>query len=262
MKKKMLVALALALAIAVVGCTSTETTETQDDVQTEETVTVEETEETETEETEETEETTDAQVEAMSYADFMAADIDAEVVVETYVQAKQAWWDNKATVYTQTEDGAYFLYNMACSEEDYEKLTEGAKILVTGYKAEWSGEIEIADATFEIVDGDTFVAEPFDATNLLGKDELVDLQNQKVLFTDMTVVSVSYKNDQPGDDIYVKLSKDDAEYDFCLEYYLNGSDEDFYNMVGGLEEGQVVDVEGFLYWYEGANPHITAVTVK
>ena len=63
-------------------------------------------------------------------------------------------------------------------------------------------------------------------------------------------------------DIYVKLSKDDAEYDFCLEYYLNGSDEEFYNMVGGLEEGQVVDVEGFLYWYEGANPHITAVTVK
>ena len=80
----------------------------------------------------------------------MAADLDSEVVIETYVQAKQSWWDNQATVYTQDKDGAYFLYNMACSEEDYEKLTPGTKIKVTGYKSEWSGEVEITDATFEI----------------------------------------------------------------------------------------------------------------
>ena len=42
----------------------------------------------------------------MSHADYAAAAIDAEVVVETYVQAKQSWWDNKATVYCQSEDGA------------------------------------------------------------------------------------------------------------------------------------------------------------
>ena len=29
-----------------------------------------------------------------------------------------------------------------------------------------------------------------------------------------------------------------------------------------LKKGDVVDMEGFLYWYEGVNPHITAVTVK
>ena len=50
----------------------------------------------------------------MTHADYVAAEIDAEVVVETYVQAKQSWWDNKATVYCQSEDGAYFLYEMAC----------------------------------------------------------------------------------------------------------------------------------------------------
>ena len=26
--------------------------------------------------------------------------------------------------------------------------------------------------------------------------------------------------------------------------------------------GDVIDMEGFLYWYEGVNPHITSVTVK
>ena len=73
--------------------------------------------------------------EVMSYAEYAAAELDTAVVVETYVQAHQAWWDGKVTVYTQDEDGAYFLYNMACSEEDAEKLVPGAKIKVTGYKS-------------------------------------------------------------------------------------------------------------------------------
>ena len=60
--------------------------------------------------------------EVMSYADYVAADLDSQVTVETYVQAKQSWWDNKATLYTQDQDGAYFVYNMACSQEDYDKL--------------------------------------------------------------------------------------------------------------------------------------------
>ena len=29
-----------------------------------------------------------------------------------------------------------------------------------------------------------------------------------------------------------------------------------------LKVGDTVDLEGFLYWYEGVNPHITSVTVK
>ena len=201
--------------------------------------------------------------EVMTYADYVAAAVDDPVVVEAYVQANQSWWDGKITVYAQDKDGAYFIYNMACdSQEEADKLTKGTKIRVNGFKAEWSGEIEIADATYEIIDGDTFVADAKDVTDKLGTDELIDYQNQKVLFTDMTVVSVAYKNDEPGDDIYVKLSKDGAEYDFCLEYYLNGSDQAFYDQVGGLKAGDVVDVEGFLYWYEGVNTHITAVTVK
>ena len=197
----------------------------------------------------------------LTYAEYDAAALDTQVTVETYVQAKQSWWDNKATVYTQDKDGGYFLYNMTCSEADYEKLTPGAKIKVTGYKSEWSGEVEIIDATFEVENGN-YVAKPEDVTSLLGKDELIKKQNKLVSFKDMTVVNVSYKNDEPGDDIYVTLSKDGNNYDFCLEYYLNGSDEAFYNTVGGLTAGTVVDVEGFLYWYEGANPHITKVTVK
>ena len=51
----------------------------------------------------------------MTYAEYDAAALDTQVVIEAYVQAKQSWWENQATVYAQDKDGAYFLYNMACS---------------------------------------------------------------------------------------------------------------------------------------------------
>ena len=110
----------------------------------------------------------------MTYAEYAAAELDSEVVVETYVQAKQSWWENKATIYTQDADGGYFIYELPCTEDEYNKLVPGTKIKVTGYKSEWSGEVEIVDATYEIESGDTYVAKAQDVTGLLGKDELVE----------------------------------------------------------------------------------------
>ena len=58
------------------------------------------------------------EVTVMTHADYVAAELDSDVVIETYVQNNQSWWDNKVTVYCQSPDGAYFLYELACSEED------------------------------------------------------------------------------------------------------------------------------------------------
>ena len=207
----------------------------------------------------------------MTHEEYVAAELDTEVVVETYVQAKQSWWEDKATLYTQDEDGAYFIYNVECSAEDYEKLVPGQKIKVTGYKSEWSGEVEIIDAAFEIEEGN-FIAEVEDVTDLLGKDELIDHQNEYVAFKGMTVEASTdadgneaaflYNWDgsgTEGDDLYFNVSKDGETYTFTVESYLCGSDTDVYKAVQELQVGDVVDLEGFLYWYEGANPHITAV---
>jgi len=198
----------------------------------------------------------------MNHEKYIAAAMDSEVVVETYVQATQSWWEDKITVYCQSEDGAYFVYELACSEEDAAKLVPGTKIKVTGTKGEWAGEVEIMDGTFEFVKGDPFIAEALDVTALLGTDELIDHQNEKVLFKGMTVEAVEYKNGEPGDDIYVTLGYNGASYDFCVEVYLTGPETEVYTTVGTLEVGDVVDIEGFLYWYEGPNPHITGITVK
>ena len=194
----------------------------------------------------------------MTHADYIAADMDAEVVIETYVQAKQSWWDNKATFYCQSEDGAYFLYEMACSEEDYAKLVPGTKIKVTGYKTAWAGEVEIVDATYEILEG-SFIAEAADLTALLGTDELINHQNEFVVFKGMTIEAVEYKNGQPGDDIYVTVSKDGQSYSFCVERYLTDPETEVYKAFAEIKAGDVVDIEGYLYWYEGVNTHITSV---
>ena len=218
-----------------------------------------------------------AMAEAMTHADYIAAELDSEVTIETYVQATQGWWsDNgqgKISVYAQSEDGAYFIYELACEEADAAKMVPGAKILVTGYKGEWSGEVEIMDGTFEFVEGEAFIAEATDVTALLGTEELAAHMNEKVAFKGMTVeaskdaagndVAFLYNWDgsgEKGNDLYFNVSFGGATYNFCVESYLCGADTEVYQAVENLAIGDVIDMEGFLYWYNGANPHITAVT--
>ena len=204
----------------------------------------------------------------MSYAEFAAAEVDSAVTVETYVQAKQGWWDNKATFYTQAEDGAYFLYNMPCSEEEFEQLVPGTKIRVSGFKSEWAGEVEITDATFEILEAEPFIAEATDVTALLGTEELIGMQNMFVSFRGMTVeaydesgAAFAYKNpDDRTDDLYFRASCGGQICDFCVESSLRGPDTEVYRDVEALDVGDVIDLEGFLYWYEGPNPHVTSLT--
>ena len=212
----------------------------------------------------------------MTYEEYVAADLDSEVVIEAYVQAKQSWWGNKATLYTQDQDGAYFIYNSVCSEEDYAKLVPGTKIKVTGYKTEWSGEVEIAEgATFEIEDG-SYIAPVTDVTDLLGTDDLINYQNRFVAFKGMTVEAAGQDADgkdvaflynwdgsgTDGDDLYFNVSLNGQTYTFTVESYLCDNTTDVYNAVKNLKIGDTVDMEGFLYWYEGVNPHITSITVK
>ncbi|MCD8131677.1 MAG: hypothetical protein LUE16_10465 [Lachnospiraceae bacterium] len=282
MKKKLALALALSMSLTLAACGSSSS----------ESSSTEEAEETVEESAEETEETTEAETEdageeqsaddaeavaVMTYEEYAAAELDTQVCVETYVQATQSWWDDTITVYSQDEDGAYFLYNMACSEEDAALLVPGTKIIVTGYKSEWSGEVEIIDATFEFADdGDSYIAEALDVTELLADESLSDYQNQFVSFTGMTVEASTdadgneaaflYNWDGSGEagsncDLYFNVSVNGETYNFTVESYLCGEDTEVYQTVTQLEVGDVIDLEGFLYWYEGVNPHITSVTV-
>ena len=282
MRKIVCAVLALCLAASMAACagntTSGSSTASDSSVTSETSVSQEETSSdvaSEDTDSQSSEEGSEASGEVLSYEEYMAAELDSEVTIQAYVQAKQSWWEDKATVYLQDQDGGYFAYEMACSEEDYEKLTEGTLIQVTGFKSEWSGEIEIMDGSFTFVeDGDTFVAEPLDVTEMLGTDELESHQNEKVSFKGLTVEASTDANNNEaaflynhdgsgadGDDLYFNVSYNGQTYTFTVESYLCDNTTEVYKAVTALEVGQTIDCEGFLYWYEGVNPHITSVTV-
>ena len=209
----------------------------------------------------------------MSYAEYDAAALDTEVTVLCTVMATQSWWEDQITVYAQAfdGDGAYFIYNMACSEEDSEGVAEGATILVTGYKSEWEGEIEITDATFEFTDlAQENPMEPVDLTADFGNDDaLIAYQNRNFTMTGLTVEASGDNGDaflyswdgsgSQGDDLYFTVSNGETTMTFTVESYLTGADTDVYQAVEALNVGDTIDVAGFLYWYQGANPHITSV---
>ena len=254
MKKILAMLLALALVFAFTACGDNGDNGDDTTVDTGDDTTVDTGDDT-------TADTGDDTAELMTYAEYVAAELEAAVTIEAYVQATQSWWDNKITVYAADEDGAYFIYEMACSEEDSAKLVPGTAIKVTGYKGAWEGEVEIMDATFEFAGEETFIADPIDLTDKFGTDELINYQNYLAAFNGMVVEKVEYKNGEPGDDIYVDLGFGGNTYSFCIERYLTAPDTDVYAAVGALEVGDIVNVECFVYWYNGINPHITAITV-
>ena len=275
----------------------TEEEETEEAIETEEEAVETEEEEVETEDAE-AEADEDG---VMSYFEYLDADTDTLVTIEAYVQGKQAWYENNkevgtdtASIYAQDKNGGYFLYSVPCSKEDYEKLQEGTMIRFTGYKSEWAGEVEIvpdAMEPIEIIRGSIYIADPVDVTSVLGdEDELIEYMNQKVTFTGLTVEPAvddeesafvtteteeeTEAEDAPaflygwdgsgsdGDDLYFRASYDGETYTFVIESNLCGPDTDVYKAVKNLKVGDTIDMEGFLYWYEGAQPHITSVIVE
>ena len=273
MKKLIALLLALVMVIGLVACGET-TPETPDVPETTEGNTPETTEGTEA-----PEETTAAQVEAPevnSYAEFDAAPLDTQVCVETYIQAVESWWDGCVQLYTQNEEGAYYIYDLACSEEEAAQLVPGTKIRVTGFKAEWSGEVEIVDATYEILEGEWTVEEAANVTELAqqGSEALAEKMNQLVQIDNMTVVASTdgegnevpylYKWDgsgSQGDDLYFNVQIGEQVYTFTVNAYMigTGSDSDVYKAVEALQIGDTITVGGFLYFYDGAQTHVTHV---
>ena len=109
-------------------------------------------------------------------------------------------------------------------------------------------------------------------TELLGTDRLPDYMNQYVAITDAVVKEIGEEgaaflynwdgSGEDGNDLYFNVEVNGAVYNFTVESDLCGAGTDVYETVKSLNIGDTVDLEGFLYWYEGPNPHITSVTVK
>jgi hypothetical protein len=216
----------------------------------------------------------------MTHAEYAAAADDDAVVIEAFVQAKQGWWEQdgqgKATIYLQDQDGGYLAYNLFCTKAEYDQMVIGAKMKISGYKTSYKGEQEIdgESTTFEILEGN-WVAPATDVTAELASEDVIKYQNMFVSIKGAKVVASTNANGEEhaflynwdgsgsaGSDLYFNIEVNGKVYNMCVESYLTGDGTAAYDAVEALAIGDTIDLEGFLYWYDGVNPHITGVTKK
>lgn len=211
---------------------------------------------------------------ANTYADYAAGAIDEEFELMMSVQAHESWWfdesinSGKVTVYAQDDDGGYLLYDLVTDEATANAMVPGTKIKVKGFKSEWSGEVELVDATAEVMVGECDNGKVYDAedvTALIGNnDELIKHMNKKTLFKNLTVVNYTYNWDNSGtrdnSDIYLYLTDEKGTpITFTVRRFLTDNTTDVYKAVEALQAGDVVDLTAFLYWYEEPQARIIGV---
>lgn len=214
--------------------------------------------------------------ETMTHEEYLAAGVDQKVIVSGTVHAKQSWWDNKAIIYLEDYDGAYLLYNLPCTEAEYNELVPGTYIKVVGYTSEYKGLYEIIDAEF-MIQGEGYVSdfmahEFTEEFNTLTDDELKAYQAMTIHFDNATVVA---KVDDAGNehaffygwngagseggDIYFDVQIGDRVVTMVIESYLTADGTEVYEAAQALKVGDVIDISGYLYWYDGPQPHVVVI---
>ena len=160
---------------------------------------------------------------SMTYAQYDAAKVDDEVVIEGFVQGHQSWWDNKITVYLQDGDGAYFVYEMACSEADSKKLEKGTKIKVTGNKAEWDGDasvyVEISGKAKVTLNGGSCGIRTGCQLKGTANEPYTKNNTCNVVIKDDAIVDVT----APGQVIYLSYTKENNNGTFHAAYEQSGN---------------------------------------
>ncbi len=213
----------------------------------------------------------------MTWREFQAGEFFEPVTVDTYVQGFSAWSDWSVSFYTQGPDGAYFISTDISPQELAEFMVPGLAIRVSGTKSQLGNLSVIEDPSFAVRDAEPWIAEAEDMTDLLGMDGLRDYQVHRVVFRGLTMepsrikgsdaeYAFLYEDDGSGSheknsDLYFRASLDGDVYTFKVETDVvgAGNDSEVYRAVEDLEIGDVVDLEGFLYWYYDMEPHITSV---
>ena len=171
------------------------------------------------------------------------------------------------------DEGGFAPNKLTSDEEAIEKILEAVK--AAGFEPGKDFMIAMDAASSEWKTGKLGEYKLPKAGTVYTSDELIDHQNQFVTFKGMTVEAAGQDADgndvaylynwdgsgTEGDDLYFNVSYNGETYTFTVESYLCDKTTDVYKAVQSLEIGQTVDMEGFLYWYEGVNPHITSLTV-
>ena len=197
---------------------------------------------------------------SLSYDEFMASEVGSTVTIEAFIQAKQNYYDGHTNLYLADENGAYYVYKLYCTEDEYQnKLKPGVKIRITGERGCWDGMDELLGdgkkrASFTILDG-IYRAPVKDLTKEFESPDLIKYPAQYVMFRGLSVVG---KVELEKGDLYYKVKSGNTTLTFCVESYLTGQGTVVYENVSNLIPNDKVIVEGFIFIYDGkAQLHTT-----
>jgi len=209
--------------------------------------------------------------EGKGHAEFLAANDNDIVTVETYIQAKfplNAW--GTTNIYAQDKDGGYYVYRYNCDQATFDALTIGQHVSITGTRASWAGEYEFGssqDTKITKIDDKKWIAKAQDMTKIVGTDDMVKYQNCFVKFPKSTVVDydgagspIFYKGGSRGNDIYIKINCAGTVIECCLESDFIAVDSETYLTAESLKVGDVITLQGYLNWYNVPNPHVWSIS--
>ena len=217
-------------------------------------------------------------VPALTYAEYAAASDEAKVVIEGYIQSYAlVYGGSRVSMFLQDDDGGYYVYLAVCDAEKASQLEIGKLVRVTGVKGSYAGEREVQEqSTFEFL-SESKIYDPFDITALLGETPTLEkMMNRRVSLKGL-VIRESYGTDdasfaflynwdgsgKAGDnnDIYFSASHGEDYSLFVVESDENQEGSSVYSSATSFSVGDVVDLEGFLYWYNGPNIHVSSIKV-
>ena len=217
---------------------------------------------------------------AMTYKEFCEAEDGADVTVAGVISMKSEYYNNGVSFYLQDSNGGYYVYDMPCTEVEYEQLEPGTAVKVNGCKAVWNGEEEIIIATCEIIEGDI---DEWSTELCSVRDESVlkNMKNFRVsglefIIEPITDISGSEKaflygpdgTASAGEDIYfnaVSVPWDESNtplhLQFCVETVFVPASDPVYKTAETLQIGDHIYLEGYLFWYEGPNPWVSSLVI-
>ena len=191
-----------------------------------------------------------------SWAEYKAAADDSTLVVKGVVTGimSKTKGNSSNCLYIQDGDGGYYVYAMAADPIE-SGIEVGMTVRVTGAKDTYSGTLEIANATVEILDSGKTAYAPADwtakydaATSLkdeaLTKEQALLVTIKGVEVTSQDTSSGYYKFKKNGLESYVRISSSVCPIDKDAQTSLKNGHAEHY--------GWTADVTGVICVYDGA----------
>lgn len=191
-----------------------------------------------------------------SWAEYKAAADDSTLVVKGVVTGimSKTKGNSSNCLYLQDSDGGYYVYAMAADPIE-SGIEVGMTVRVTGAKDTYSGTLEIANATVEILDEGKTAYAPVDwtskydaATTLkdetLTKEQALLVTIKGVEVTSQDTSSGYYKFKKNGLESYVRISSSVCPIDKDAQTALKNGHAEHY--------GWTADVTGVICVYDGA----------